>query len=319
MNVQAKNLRMGTLLRAVLAVVLLAFQFSSYAAPPVPRTVLMLSFDALDLRPLNRLKAAGKLPALAELNIVPMFGGPVTVTKPGHAEVLTGLAYNVTGVRTNEDFDSKIQPEWTIFGMVKRERPDTFVSAIFSKPNHTGDGYLYLTDGRKEPYYYLGNWARAGGINAYFSATALRPQHDLSTEETMSAVNQQIDQFIAWHQISHRWEYFMYVHFAQPDEIGHQFGRGSAEWDAAVIQLDSVLGQLRDRLNPEAVFVYSDHGFDAPLSRNHGHAPAAFLASNFPLKRHGNRVDVVPTICEVLELPWRSYRPWLLGRSLLLR
>lgn len=133
----------------------------------------------------------------------------------------------------------------------------------------------------------------------------------------MEVVEEHLANYLAWHQSTHRWQYFIYVHFADPDHTGHRYGRGSAEWNAAMIRLDAHLGYLRDRLHPEVVLVYSDHGFDAPGARTHSHAPDAFLASNLALQPHGNRWDVVPTLCEVLELPWKTYRPWLLGRSLL--
>ena len=310
-GIQEKSRDYG--LFAVVAAALLVWCVGAWLAPP--ETVLILSFDGADLTSTSGLMRAGKLPHLSELNVVPMFGGPKTATKPGHAEVLTGLGYNITGVRTNKDFDSKIQPGWTIFGIVTQERPDTFVSTIFSKPLHTGDHLL--RDGRREPWYGLAVWARAGGLDAYFNASEIRPNRGLTIDETMQVVEQHIAKYLAWHEATHRGQYFIYVHFADPDDTGHRYGRGSPEWDAAVIKLDEKLGYLRERLHPEVVLVYSDHGFDAPGARTHNHAPNALLASNLALQPHGNRWDVVPTLCEVLELPCNTYRPWLLGRSLI--
>ena len=213
-RIQKKLDRVSHGLLAVVAAALLIWCIGAWAAPP--ETVLMLSFDGADLASARWLMRSGKLPYLSELN-VPMFGGPYTATKPGHTEVLTGLGYDITGVRTNPDFDSKIQPSWTIFGIVKRERPETFVSAIYSKPQHTGDHIL--EDGRREPWYELATWARAGGLDAYFNASEFRPNHDLSIDETMQVVEQHLAKYLAWHEATHRGQYFIYVHFADPDHI----------------------------------------------------------------------------------------------------
>lgn len=292
---------------SVLVILWASNSFSDYK----PKTVLFLSFDALDIRSVNQLKGQGQLPGLSELNLVPMVGGPVTTTMPGHSEVLTGLSYAVTGIKTNDDFDSKIAPEWTIFGIIRRSFPDAFISAIFSKYRNTGD---LMVGSRHQPYYYLAQWAKSGGMNAYFNASEIG--RELTTEETRAAANRQIDQFFEWQKNTHTWQYFIYVHFAEPDHTGHQTGMGSAEWNASVVQLDAILSELRDRLRPEVVLVYSDHGFNAFGSKDHGWAPKAFLAATVTLQPHGMRWDVLPTICDILGLPWKTYQPALLGRSL---
>ncbi|MEK7270243.1 MAG: alkaline phosphatase family protein, partial [Planctomycetota bacterium] len=78
-------------------------------AGPEPQTVLLISWDGLDRSVAKELLAKERLPNLAALIREGSLQdidvrGHVTVTKPGHAEMLTGLGVETTGVYSNQRY-----------------------------------------------------------------------------------------------------------------------------------------------------------------------------------------------------------------------
>jgi arylsulfatase A-like enzyme len=62
--------------------------------------------------------------------------------------------------------------------------------------------------------------------------------------------------------------FFLWVHYKEPDTLGHQFGENSAQYSASLEVNDQELGRLVDGLRAHAiagrtlVIVTTDHGFD---------------------------------------------------------
>jgi hypothetical protein len=279
------------------------------ASGPVSRC-LWLSWDGADIRSIEQLMGLGLLPNLSRLNVVRLIASPNTATKAGHAEALSGQGCDRTNVISNKRFNSRLTADQTAFYKVRQVYPDRFLSCIFSKPAHTGD---QVCGGRRQPWYHLRNWALAGGLDRYYNpSTDPDSEGDLSLDYT----NQRLAEHAAACQASGAPGFMVFCHWAEPDHSGHQHGMGSAEWDDRLIRLDAALGWAVSELQPEAVFVYSDHGFDDFGALNHNNAPNGFLASNHPLIANGLRWDVPVTVLKTLGLPVETYEPVMNGRDL---
>jgi predicted AlkP superfamily pyrophosphatase or phosphodiesterase len=115
--------------------------------------------------------------------------------------------------------------------------------------------------------------------------------------------------------------FFMFLHFKEPDNRGHQFGENSPEYDEALIAVDGWLGQIRATLDAQsvgsttAVCVITDHGFDEG-QRQHKMSPDAWLATNWAPLRDGDQKDVTPTILTLYGIDPSTYAPPLPGHSL---
>jgi len=115
--------------------------------------------------------------------------------------------------------------------------------------------------------------------------------------------------------------FFCFIHFREPDLQGHVFGENSAEYEAALADLDGWLGRIRRTLvacgvaSTTAVCVATDHGFDEG-STHHSHAPDAWLAANWTPLLPGDQRDVAPTLLAAYEIDPAEFTPSLPGRPL---
>jgi predicted AlkP superfamily pyrophosphatase or phosphodiesterase len=80
---------------------------------------------------------------------------------------------------------------------------------------------------------------------------------------------------------------FMFIHFRDPDQAGHNYGENSADYDAAIVECDQWLGALILALESEGsynrtiVYVTTYHGFDEG-SYGHSYAADIWLFTNDP-------------------------------------
>lgn len=117
--------------------------------------------------------------------------------------------------------------------------------------------------------------------------------------------------------------FFFFVHFAEVDHQGHQYGENSKEYDEAIISGDRQLGRIVEKLRQLGVYektliyVTADHGFDLG-AKSHRAAPFIFLATNDKkVIRGGSRADITPTILARLGVDVASINPPLDGEPLL--
>lgn len=117
--------------------------------------------------------------------------------------------------------------------------------------------------------------------------------------------------------------FFFFVHFAEVDHQGHQYGENSKEYDEAIISGDRQLGRIVEKLRQLGVYektliyVTADHGFDIGAT-SHRAAPFVFLATNDKkVIRGGSRADITPTILARLGVDVASIKPPLDGEPLL--
>lgn len=284
---------------------------TAYAAENPP-LVLCLGWDAMDYRSATQLLNAGQLPNLSQLNRYRLLAWPGnTVTKPGWAEIETGLSIPVTGITSNDIFNSKIQGAWTIYGLLRKAYPNCWLSTIHSKINHTGDRIINY---KHEPFYFLKQWALGGGMDRYVSVSTVQVTVPLTIEQTHSFLLEHINSYL----YSGKTGGLIFAHFKDPDELGHLYGMGSSQWNNSVVQLDQILGEAVALLNPDSIFVISDHGFDDFGKKGHGNAPLGIIASNVPLKDDGIRCDFPPTLLALTGITPDGSTPALYGESLLL-
>lgn len=116
-------------------------------------------------------------------------------------------------------------------------------------------------------------------------------------------------------------KFFMFFHFKEPDNQGHNFGENSPEYDAALIAVDGWLGEILAVLRAQgvdemvAVLVTTDHGFDED-GMHHKHAPDAWLATNWAPLTGGDQKDVAPTLLTLYGVDPGRFDPPLPGRPL---
>jgi arylsulfatase A-like enzyme len=113
--------------------------------------------------------------------------------------------------------------------------------------------------------------------------------------------------------------FFFFVHFAQPDHVGHKFGENSQEYSDGIKDDDAKTGQLIAKLKElgiygqTLVYVIVDHGFNEG-EKGHRYAPYVFVGTNDPLiKRNGTRADIAPTILKRFGLDLSKIEPKLDG------
>lgn len=114
--------------------------------------------------------------------------------------------------------------------------------------------------------------------------------------------------------------FFLFVHFAQPDQYGHKFGENSEEYDNGIKSDDKYSGIIINRMkalglyDKTAVYIVSDHGFDKG-KKAHIYAPFVFTATNDPavVRNEGTREDLTPTILKKFGIDPSQIEPLLDG------
>ncbi|GBC96344.1 Phosphopentomutase [bacterium HR16] len=116
--------------------------------------------------------------------------------------------------------------------------------------------------------------------------------------------------------------FFFFIHFAEVDHQGHQYGENSKEYNDALISGDRWLGRIVQKLkelklyDKTLIYVTADHGFDEGM-KTHADAPYVFLATNDKgIVRRGTRADIAPTILERFGIDLKRIEPPLDGHPL---
>jgi predicted AlkP superfamily pyrophosphatase or phosphodiesterase len=306
-----------------------------HGADALPQNVILISWDGLDRSVVLELLAERKLPSLAaliqegslqEIEVV----GHATVTKPGHAEMLTGLDSQTTGVYSNTRF-RPIPEGHTIFERVQQhlggpEKVRTIMVA--SKLAHVGGR------GPEEATQWL-RQQRASQRAAAPQGGGPRAQAQ-SEGEPFYLTRKHLDVFDAAQRNAARTgpiclryldkykepRFLAFLHFSDPDTAGHSKGRDSAEYRAAVVACDEWLGRIVGWLRQQGlydktlIYVMTDHGFDEHAT-THGNAPHSWLATNDrAVIRGGIIADVPATILARFGIDVDRLEPKLIGRPL---
>lgn len=109
--------------------------------------------------------------------------------------------------------------------------------------------------------------------------------------------------------------FFFFIHFAEVDHQGHQYGENSREYNDALLSGDRWLGRIVQKLkelnlyDKTLIYVTADHGFDEGM-KSHADAPYVFLATNDKgIVRRGTRADIAPTILERFGVDLKRIQP----------
>jgi arylsulfatase A-like enzyme len=274
--------------------------------PPLTTTdqVLLICWDGARRGHVKEMLAAGRLPNLQQLV---NDGGYAetditdhpTETFTAHAEMLTGYPPGDLGVTTPESF-AAIPHELTLIDRLEQHfGPQDFTSIWVSSKK------------ARIPAWPGQLWSDT------------KPQADLWDGDVDRAHTDTGPCAVGYLQQYARpgVRFFVFVHFRESDNWGHNFGEESPEYEAALVSVDGWLGQLRATLNEQAVgattavLVVTDHGFDKG-QRHHKRAPDAWLATNWGRLRDGNQQGLTPTILTLYGIDPSTYDPPLPGRSL---
>ena len=287
------------------------------ASQPTSQNVLLISWDGMDRTVLKEMLDANRLPnvaaiirdgSLQEIEV----RGHGTETMPGHAEMLTGLAAQTTGVITNHRYQP-IPEGLTIFERVQKQLGMDNVRTIMaaSKADKLGGrGPGESPDGPKGEPYFLAK----KHLDVYDA-------HDRSAGETGPLFLKYMARLkppagAAWPR------FLAFVHFSDPDAAGHAHGAASAEYRLAAIACDQAVGAFVAWLKKEKlydrtfIYVTADHGFDRN-AKSHYNAPHVWLATNDKaVTKGGTLADVPATILERFGVDLTKLEPKLIGAPL---
>jgi len=266
-----------------------------------PKNVVLIGWDGAQRNHVKECLARGELPNLARLSsegrLVAIDVLRTTATKPGWAQILTGYNPEITGVFSNDRFQS-IPAGYTVFERLEEFfGPDRFVTvAVIAKKDNLGAE-------PQEPYYHTKD-----AMDVFLNDLA---ENDVVCSKVLQFLDQYKDK-----------PFFFFVHFAEPDRQGHQFGENSKEYNDALISDDARTGDIVKKLKDlglydnTLIYVTADHGFDEGMN-SHQDAPYVFLATNDPeVIRRGERADIAPTILDRFGLDPTKINPPLDGHPL---
>ncbi|MBN2316204.1 MAG: alkaline phosphatase family protein [Sedimentisphaerales bacterium] len=259
-----------------------------------------------------------------------------TDTKAGWSQILTGYYPEVTGVYSNQQYQPIPKGLSTFERLEKHFGPDAFVTvAVIGESDNLGaeapkkieapeDNPNSPTNPREEQQpegtYWRENDTRyllVPGQPFYFTKDKMDLfENGLNENEKVGAraielLEQYEDE-----------PFFFFVHFADIDRAGHQYGENSKEYNDALISTDRWTGKIKAKVKELGLddktqfYITSDHGFNEGKKTN-TFAPYVFLATdNEKVNRNGRRQDVAPTIMEAFGLNLSAFKPPLDGISL---
>lgn len=275
------------------------------AIPFTPaKNLLLIGWDGVQWNHLNELLKAGKLPNLAKLKAEGAFEHIMitdhkTCTKPGWAQINSGLSAKSSGIYSNIKYRPMPAGATICERLEALSGRKVFTGFIAGKSHHIGSAgpnvsfkvrNRVASTGEGEPWYY----ARAG--------------YDIwlgDTHRNADEVGGLLMGILREYAPHNRFAIF--AHFADPDSAGHKSGESSADYENAIIACDSWLGTSIARLeklkllDDTLVVVVTDHGFDEG-AKQHNDAPDAFFAVNDAMHKYhdGDMLDVAPTILTLL-------------------
>lgn len=306
------------------------------------RYILLIGWDGAGREQVRQALQRGELPHLAQLasegKLVAIDILRTTDTKAGWTQILTGYEPEKTGVFSNMRYQP-IPPGYTLFerleqhfgkeqiatvavigkrGNVDADPPSKVLAAPIERRARVGgavaqrrlqqgqivteNGVRYLVEPGK-PFYHA-KQAMDVFVNGLM-------RDDAVGEKALEMVERYRHQ-----------RGFFFIHFAEVDHQGHQYGEGSKQYYDALKSADRWLGRIVSRLkalglyDQTLIYVTSDHGFDLGR-KTHQDAPYVFLATNDRgIVRRGTRVDIAPTILERFGVDLKKIEPPLDGHSL---
>ncbi|HOK65540.1 MAG TPA: alkaline phosphatase family protein [Anaerohalosphaeraceae bacterium] len=328
-----------TFLLNILAAALLGTSLSADV-----RNVIVIGWDGAQRNHVKEMIARNELPSLialckeGRLIDIDVTDG-ATDTKAGWTQILTGYSCSITGVYNNTRYQP-IPEGYSVFERLESHfGPDKIDTvAVIGKKNHVGNAAP-----KKIPYTRFEKQLEQKKKGNPAAAAALARTARIFEEngekfalipgEPWYSASRKMDLFVnglsenekvaerALEEIEKRKDrrFFLFIHFAQPDHAGHQYGENSQEYTKALRDDDLWTGRIVAKLKElglyekTLVYVVVDHGFDEG-QKSHSYAPYVFLGTNDPaINRDGDRADIAPTILKRFGMDLSKISPLLTG------
>ncbi len=337
-----------------LLIIILCLPGQTHSGDKETKNVLVIGWDAADRSHVKNLLEKGKLPNLAalikegrmiDIDIV----SGATDTKAGWTQLLTGYTPEKTGVFNNGRYEP-IPQGYTVFERLENffggEKIDTV--ALIAKKDHVDNDPPFRGTFEEWTAFVKKNTQR------------IREKYPLFTITPEAALDQAGGRIVdkdgrrlvevpgkPWYRASKRLDlwvngleendavtaralselekrkgrrFFFFIHYAQPDHLGHQFGEFSWEYDNGILMDDRSSGLIIQRIkelglyDKTIIYIVSDHGFDRN-KKTHLYAPFVFTATNdpTPVRAEGTREDLAPTVLKKFGLDLSMIEPQLDG------
>ena len=318
------------------------------------KNIIVIGWDGAGRSPVKKLLQQGELPSLAALvsegkllDIDVVTGA--TDTKAGWTQLLTGYVPEKTGVYNNGRYEP-IPEGYTVFERLEKFfGPDNIDTvAIIGKKDHVDNDAPYrgtfeewtkLVSKRLEQVKQWNPFARMTSESAVYNQGGRivekngrkiveipgKPWYRASKHFSLWVNGLEENEKVAERAVmelekrkDHR--FFFFVHFAQPDHLGHQFGENSQEYLDGIKLDDQYSGVIINKLKTlglyekTLVYIFVDHGFDKG-KKSHLYAPFVFVGTNDPavVRNEGTREDFAPTILKKFGLDLSKIEPELDG------
>ena len=310
-----------------------------------PQNVILISWDGLDRPVVKELLDKNKLPNLAALisegsmQEIEVRGHP-TVTKPGHAEMLTSLASETTGVYSNAKYEPIPEGD-TIFERMQKflggkDKIHTFM--VTGKLAHVGGRGPdeIAAQGKKGGKAGKKPGKRARDLPEGADNVPAAEKQGPEKGEPFFLTRKALDVFDAAQRDAEETgplclkylekykdpRFLAFLHFSDPDHAGHKHGSDSKEYREAAEDCDKWLGKIvkwvkeQKLYDKTLIYVTTDHGFD-PAAHTHSHAPHSWLVTNDKLVTHGGTIaDIPATILSRFGVDIDKLEPKLIGKPL---
>ncbi len=293
-----------------------------------PRNIILIGWDGAQREHVKECLARGELLNLKKLSgdgaMIDIDIEGVTDTRAGWSQILTGYYPQVTGVYSNDRYQPVPKGLSVFERLEKHFGPDNFVTvAVIEKKVHCGEidppQKIRLDEENKQgdkkdsnqPVQPAAGPKPKGEIieenGIKYRIIPGSPYYNMYTALDVWEFGLMEDKKVGRRVLALMDKYksepfFFFVHFAEVDQNGHQFGENSKEYNDALISADYWTGRIIDELKrlglyeQTILYVTADHGFDEG-KKGHSNAPYVFLATNDKMVcRNGRRQDIAPTI-----------------------
>lgn len=324
------------------ALVFAAAQSRQSAPRQNVRNIILIGWDGAGREHVRECLKRGELPNLARLasegRLVAIDILRTTDTKAGWTQILTGYEPEKTGVFSNRRYQP-IPRGYTIFERLEQHfgaNNIATVAVIGKKGNVDAD------PPSKVPAAPIEQRARAGRPQAQqrlrqgkiivengvrYLVEPGKPYYNAKQSMDVFINGLMRDDAVGAKALEMLERYrdkrfFFFIHFAEVDHQGHQYGENSREYNDALLSGDRWLGRIVQKLkelnlyDKTLIYVTADHGFDEGM-KSHADAPYVFLATNDKgIVRRGTRADIAPTILERFGIDLKRIQPPLDGHPL---
>jgi len=310
------------------------------------KNVIIIGWDGAQRNHVNEMIQRKELPNLvalanegAKVDIDVISGA--TDTKAGWTQILTGYAPEKSGVYSNSRYQP-IPVGYTIFERVEKALgPDNVETrAMIGKKGHVDadaptkvpyEKWLQREKKQKKidkakPG--LGNLAGGKVVEENgqkYVVTPGKPYYNTKDHMDMFVngliENEKVGEMALKNVEEFKNKRFLFfVHFAEPDHLGHRNGENSKEYSDALKSDDEWTGKIIAKLkelgiySKTLVYVVVDHGFNEDQS-GHSYAPFVFIATNDKqvTRKAGGREDIAPTVLERFGIDLAKIEPPLDG------